>query len=154
MNIDGKSRVRITASAHRVLRVLPCQSTDTTLHSPGQNKGTCLFPWLDISEIPAARFCLYIGRSSPRQVQDAEQSSAPLLCTNTHQHMACGWKEVKKNISHNLGGLMKLSPKRNLLWNKEEVINDKEAVEVLVICTGNLQQTTCPLFFKSFYVYD
>lgn len=102
MSKDERNKSRVIASVCRVLRTLPCPSTDTTLHIPKQGKGTCLFPWLDISEIPAVHCYLYIGRSSPRQVQDAEQISAPLLYTSTLQHMVCGWNWVKKNIKDNL----------------------------------------------------
>lgn len=37
-------------------------------------------------------------------------------------------------------------------WNKGEMLDDKEGVGVLI--TRNLQQTICPLFFKTFYIND
>lgn len=86
-------------------------------HSP-KSKGPCQSPWCDMSEMPAARVYLYIGRSSPGQVQNAEQISAPLLYPTPLQHMVCGWNEVKKNIKDNLGGEMKSPPKGNMQWNK------------------------------------
>lgn len=103
-----------------------------------QSKGPCLFPWCDISEMPAAHVCLYIGRSSPRQVQDAEQISVPLLYpTPPLQHMVCGRNEVKKNIKDNLEGEMKSSPKGNMQWNKGGVVDDKGGVGGLIIRTRN-----------------
>lgn len=68
------------------LCALPCKPTVTT----PQRAGTpCLFLCFHISEILAACFylCIYKNRSSPGQVQDAEQIS---VFTNTLHHMVCG----------------------------------------------------------------
>lgn len=151
MNIDEKRRTGAPPSVLRDLKALPCQSIAITLHTPQQSEETCLFLWLDISEIPTAHFYLYIGRSGPRQVQDAEQISVPLLYTNTLQHVVCGWNEVKKNIKDNLGGEMKSLSKGNMWWNKGGMPAEK-GVGVLSICTRNLPLTICLLFFKSSYI--
>ena len=87
--------------------------------------------------MPAAHVCLYIGRSSPRQVQEAEQISVPLLFPTLLQHMVCGRNEVKKNIKDNLGGEMKPSPKGNMQWNKGGVVNDKGGVGGLITWARN-----------------